>query len=206
MRCVRFVLFLLAVCFIAAPASAQILRVEWEGIATEHRHRELPNGTTGPVEVVNFPVAGFLEVDLTIVFEDPEEYDFTGGTAHWSGLPYPAPFWSVIATAFSTTEIDEDLSYHRGECNVECRVVWGSSGLSGFSYFSGDGDPDYGVLDLSAMEWISGAAGYMGDAGLLSGYVTSSIVTVIPEPSTALLLALGLGVLGSRRGYSSRAS
>ncbi len=59
---------------------------------------------------------------------------------------------------------------------------------------------DYSNLnDTSAAIFVSPGVGSPSSLGLEGGHSSGSIIAFIPEPSTALLLALGLVALAMRR-------
>ncbi|MCP3985880.1 MAG: PEP-CTERM sorting domain-containing protein [bacterium] len=192
---IRFLLLVLAAILITQPASAVVLRVEWEGFATEHNRR---TGSGGGVDAINIPVLGLFEMDLAPLVLDPGEYGDGSGGYDWGASPQITT-WSIAFDGPATAEQIEDIDSFQATCNASCDIDWVGNDPSTFFLFDGADDPEDGQLDLGTGQWWAGGGWAIDVFGNLRGTVTSSTVSVIPEPGIALLLGIGLVGLGVGR-------
>jgi len=107
----------------------------------------------------------------------------TGGVAAFSDLGSGTPFGSVTATSAANGTFVE--------INLDSAAIAAMNLASGLFAFGGSITTLNGVPDEETLFAFS-------DSGLLSD--TQLELSVVPEPSTALLLAAGISLLGALRG------
>lgn len=179
-------------------AAATTLRIEWTGEATTWYPDQDPDNDPVVVEMISVPVKGFLEIDIgaaRVASLNPGDDDLWWLWSNGDLGENYNPAWSMESADPSSWWLIDNSS---ADCNAWCDLDWNSSDpRDGFLLWA-ESDPittwfqiradGTGTWGVGVVPWRTVEYGYV------EGIVTSSTTTLIPEPSAALVFAIGLAI------------
>jgi hypothetical protein len=209
---IGLLLFVGVVVLPVGDAAATTLRIEWIGEATTWYPDQDPDNAPVLVETISVPVKGFLAIDVEAA--RVASLDLGGDDLSWSwsnnGLGHDYnPAWSMESADPVTWRWLIDDTY--ADCTAWCDLYWNSSDPADGFLLWAESDPistwfqihadGTGTWGFGVVPWRTVEYGYV------EGIVTHSTTTLIPEPSAALVFAIGLAIASrvSRRTRPARA-